>query len=103
MVLGGEQAVSELHAPTLAHIAVDRATRVPRIVDSMRGNRFDPHAVLGLSPGATAADVRRAYLRRARVIHPDVAGPQATSRMAELNHARDELMRRIAHDREGRT
>jgi molecular chaperone DnaJ len=62
----------------------------------MRGKPFgDPYAVLGLAPGATAADVRRAYLRRARLVHPDVAGAEATSRMAELNHARDELLTRL--------
>ena len=59
----------------------------------MRSKRFvDLHAVLGLAPGATAADVQRAYRRRARVLHPDIAGPGATARMAELNRARDELM-----------
>jgi molecular chaperone DnaJ len=62
----------------------------------VRGKAFgDPYAVLGLAPGATAADVRRAYLRRARLVHPDVAGPAATTRMAELNHARDEILARL--------
>jgi len=61
----------------------------------------DAHAVLGIAPGATAADVKRAYRRRARLLHPDIAGPQTTSRMAELNLARDALMAAFppsAHD-----
>jgi len=61
----------------------------------MRGRPSDPYALLGLAPGATAADVQRAYRRRARLVHPDVAGPQATARMAELNQARDELLKRL--------
>ena len=60
---------------------------------------FDPYRVLGLEPGATRADVRRAYRRRALAIHPDVAGVDATARdataeMTRLNRARDELLAR---------
>jgi curved DNA-binding protein CbpA len=31
----------------------------------------DPYQVLGLGPGATSADVTRAWRRRARMMHPD--------------------------------
>ncbi len=58
----------------------------------------EAYAVLGLAPGATVADVKRAYLRRARLIHPDVAGPAATSKMAQLNGARDVLIAKLRHD-----
>jgi curved DNA-binding protein CbpA len=51
--------------------------------------------VLGLSPGATAEDVQRAYRRRARLLHPDIAGEGATARMAELNLARDQVLARL--------
>lgn len=51
--------------------------------------------MLGLSPGAAAADVQRAYRRRARLLHPDIAGEGATARMAELNLARDEVLARL--------
>jgi DnaJ domain len=53
--------------------------------------RQDPHAVLGVQPGASRAEIRRAYRRRALETHPDVAGTHATADMAALNHARDEL------------
>ena len=33
--------------------------------------RFDPHAVLNVSPGADADSVRRAYIDRAKAYHPD--------------------------------
>ena len=32
---------------------------------------FDPHAILGLPLGAPYEDVRAAYLRKAKVYHPD--------------------------------
>jgi molecular chaperone DnaJ len=54
----------------------------------------DPFAVLGVAPGASRSEVRRAYRRRAMAIHPDVApgGDDATAAMAELNAARDHLL-----------
>jgi molecular chaperone DnaJ len=61
----------------------------------VRGRSGDPYAVLGLSPGATAEDVQRAYRRRARLLHPDIAGEGATARMAELNLARDQVLARL--------
>jgi curved DNA-binding protein CbpA len=68
-----------------------------RAAGASRGRRIvDLHAALGLAPGATAADVKRAYRRRAWVLHPDIAGPGATSRMAELNRVRDELLASLA-------
>jgi molecular chaperone DnaJ len=60
---------------------------------------FDPNHLHGLEPGATRADVRRAYRRRALAIHPDVAAADATAadataEMTLLNRARDELLAR---------
>ena len=62
---------------------------------------FDPYVVLGLEPGASRADVRRAYRRRALAIHPDVAGDDATAGMTQLNRARDELLARAPVRRGG--
>jgi hypothetical protein len=59
-----------------------------------RRKPFDPHATLGLAAGATHAEVRRAYRRRAMAIHPDVTGVDSTTEMARLNRARDELLAR---------
>jgi curved DNA-binding protein CbpA len=36
---------------------------------------FNPYARLGLAPGASLADVKRAYRRLALHFHPDHAGP----------------------------
>jgi len=48
----------------------------------------DPYRVLGLTPTATAGEVRRAYRRAMLDLHPDVAAdPQATARAAAVNEA----------------
>ncbi len=57
----------------------------------------DPHAVLGLQPGASAAAVKAAWRRLARENHPDLnasdpgAARAATSRMVEINAAYERL------------
>jgi len=58
--------------------------------------RRDPHAVLGLAPGASAAAIKAAWRRLARQHHPDLAGNPtdrraATRRMAEINAAYADL------------
>ncbi len=60
----------------------------------MRPSRrpVDAHAVLGVEPGATRSEIRRAYRRRALEIHPDVAATDTTAEMAALNTARDQLL-----------
>jgi molecular chaperone DnaJ len=54
----------------------------------------DSYAALGLAPGATRAEIRRAYRRLAMAVHPDVAGRDTTAEMAALNGARDDLLSR---------
>ena len=61
--------------------------------------RRDPHAVLGVEPGATAVQIKAAWRRLARTHHPDLTGDDpaasrlATQRMAEINDAYAELTR----------
>lgn len=49
----------------------------------------DPYEVLGAQRGATAAELKSAYRRLAKKLHPDANkhDPQAASRFAELNAA----------------
>ena len=47
----------------------------------------DPHAVLGVAPGASPKEIARAYREAAKRWHPDRAGEQAAPRMAEVNAA----------------
>ena len=59
-------------------------------VAKIRG--MDPHAVLGLPPGAPPEQVSAAYRELAKRWHPDRAGgPDAERRMAEINSAYDLL------------
>lgn len=62
----------------------------------------DPYSILGVSPGATDEEVKKAYRDSAKMNHPDkvrAAGlPQAmvdkaTERMAEINNAWDRIKR----------
>jgi hypothetical protein len=59
----------------------------------------DPHAVLGVEPGASPDDVKAAWRALARTHHPDLTGDdpeavrRATTRMAEINAAYAALTR----------
>jgi hypothetical protein len=55
----------------------------------------DPHAVLGLDPGATPAQVQRAYRALAKRFHPDRAGEGAGEMMISINAAYDLLRERL--------
>jgi len=54
---------------------------------------WDPHAVLGVRPGATRAEIRRAYRRLAKLYHPDANGGDATfaERFKEVQRAYEVL------------
>ena len=54
----------------------------------------DPYRVLGLEPGASDEEVKKAYKTLAKKYHPDVAGnnPEAARKMQEINAAYDEMI-----------
>lgn len=69
--------------------------------------RREPHAVLGLKPGASASAIKAAWRRLAREHHPDRSGGDtaatraATTRMAEINAAYEQLTDRARPGRAG--
>ncbi|MEO8469450.1 MAG: DnaJ domain-containing protein [Chloroflexota bacterium] len=61
----------------------------------------DPYAILGVTPDATPATIRKAYHDRARSTHPDLIGDAGLATMRNLNLAWDALrdpVRRAAYD-----
>ncbi len=54
----------------------------------------DPHRVLGVKPGATPDEIKKAYRQKAKECHPDLHpdDPNATQKMNEVNEAYDMLM-----------
>lgn len=53
--------------------------------------RQDPHDVLGVQRGASKDELRTAYRRLARELHPDVQSGSYSDEMAALNNAYQEL------------
>jgi curved DNA-binding protein CbpA len=48
---------------------------------------LDPYRTLGLSPGASLDEIRRAYRRLAKANHPDSAGEAALPRFLAIQAA----------------
>jgi curved DNA-binding protein CbpA len=51
----------------------------------------DPYRTLGLEPGASMAEVKRAYRRLAKAFHPDSAGEAALPRFLAIHEAYERL------------
>ena len=57
---------------------------------------YDPNELLGLNPGASAEDIRKAFRRKAKTVHPDVSdAPDAAQQFIRLQAAHDLLIQRL--------
>lgn len=54
---------------------------------------IDPYKVLGVSPGASQDEIKKAYRKKAKEYHPDLHpdDPEAARKMNEINEAYDML------------
>ena len=52
---------------------------------------MDPYSVLGLQPGASQAEVKRAYRRLAKALHPDSAGERSLPAFLAVQDAYERL------------
>ena len=62
---------------------------------------IDPYKVLGISPGASAEEIKKAYHKQAKLYHPDLHpnDPAAAKKMNEINEAYDLLQNPAAYER----
>jgi DnaJ-class molecular chaperone len=57
-------------------------------------NQFDPYKKLGLSPGATDSEVKKAYHKLARQFHPDKnPEPGSAEKFKEINQAYTQILK----------
>jgi hypothetical protein len=71
-----------------------QAHRDPLLTARGHPRPVDPHAVLGVSAGASAEEMKAAFRRRARELHPDHGGDAAA--FIALKRAYDGLVKRSA-------
>lgn len=58
---------------------------------------YDPNELLGIEPGSSEEEIRRAFRRKAKTVHPDVSdAPDAAEQFKRLKAAHDLLIERRA-------
>jgi hypothetical protein len=78
--------------PTWREHADAGATAGPGHVDSGKMTEEEAYQILGLQPGASAADIGRAHRALMKKLHPDQGG--STYLAARVNQAKDLLLKR---------
>jgi membrane protein implicated in regulation of membrane protease activity len=83
--------LAALSAWLWARLVLQRKPAAPPAPDSMTDQRA--RSVLGVRQDASAQEIQAAYLRLIQTVHPDRGGTSGLA--AELNAARDRLLRRV--------
>ena len=59
---------------------------------------YDPNELLGIAPGSSEDEIRRAFRRKAKTVHPDVSdAPDAAQQFTRLKAAHDLLLERLSN------
>lgn len=59
---------------------------------------YDPNELLGISPGSSEEEIRKAFRRKAKLVHPDVSdAPDAAEQFTRLKAAYDLLLERLTN------
>ena len=57
---------------------------------------YDPNELLGIAPGSSEDEIRKAFRRKAKTVHPDVSdAPDAAEQFTRLKAAHDLLIERL--------
>ena len=59
---------------------------------------YDPNELLGIAPHASEDEIRKAFRRKAKTVHPDVSdAPDAAEQFTRLKAAHDLLIERLSN------
>ena len=59
---------------------------------------YDPNELLGIASGASEEEIRKAFRRKAKTVHPDVSdAPDAAEQFTRLKAAHDVLIERLSN------
>ena len=59
---------------------------------------YDPNELLGIASGASEEEIRKAFRRKAKTVHPDVSdAPDAAEQFTRLKAAHDLLIERLSN------
>ncbi|MGZ3696403.1 MAG: DnaJ domain-containing protein, partial [Bdellovibrionota bacterium] len=80
---------------SLGAVAAEKELSDRSLIQSILANQKDPYLVLGLSPNCTEADVKSAYKKLSKRLHPDSnSSKQASEAMAIVNASKDKFFDR---------